>query len=71
MEIEFRRPRSSMLERPPYEREAPDWCKVVGWSPTGGTNFRRVVKRELADPTDRESVSLVGASPTVPTISGS
>ena len=28
----------------------------------------RVVKRELADPTDRESVSLGGASPLSPTI---
>lgn len=30
-------------------------------------NFGHVVKRELADPTDRESVSLGGSSPPVPT----
>lgn len=32
------------------------------------TDFGHVVKRELADPTDRESVSLGGSSPPVPTI---
>ena len=43
---------------------------VAGEIPAGSTNFGRVVKRELEDPTDRESVSLGGASPLSPTISG-
>ena len=42
---------------------------VAGEIPAGSTSFGRVVQRELEDPTDRESVSLGGASPLSPTIS--
>ena len=41
---------------------------VAGEIPAGSTIFGRVVQRELEDPTDRESVSLGGASPLSPTI---
>ena len=41
---------------------------VVGGIPAGSTSLGRVVQGELVDPTDRESVSLGGASPLSPTI---
>ena len=47
---------------------SPPKAVVAGEIPTGSTSFGRVVQRELEDPTDRESVSLGGASPLSPTI---
>src|SRR6185369_7167865 len=60
---------------------SPPKAVVAGEIPAGSTSLRsvelrlgrpffgRVVQRELEDPTDRESVSLGGASPLSPTIS--
>jgi len=60
---------------PQLSERSPPKAEDAGEIPAGSTNlrsvelrlgrpvFRRVVQRELEDPTDRESVSLGGASP--------
>jgi hypothetical protein len=61
-EAPFFAPVAQLSERSPPK------AVVVGETPAGSTSFGRVVQRELEDPTDRESVSLGGASPLSPTI---
>ena len=51
----------------PLERSPPK-AEVVGEIPAGSTIFRASGSEGIADPTDRESVSLGGASPLSPTI---
>ena len=48
---------------------SPPKAAVAGEIPAGSTNFRASGSEGIADPTDRESVSLGGASPLSPTIS--
>ena len=47
---------------------SPPKAEAVGEIPARSTNFRASGSEGIADPTDRESVSLGGASPLSPTI---
>ena len=46
---------------------SPPKAEVAGEIPAGSTSFRASGSEGIADPTDRESVSLGGASPLSPT----
>jgi hypothetical protein len=61
-EAPFFAPVAQLSERSPPKAE------VAGEIPTGSTSFRASGSEGIADPTDRESVSLGGASPLSPTI---
>ena len=58
----FIAPVAQLSERSPPKAE------VAGEIPAGSTSFRASGSEGIADPTDRESVSLGGASPLSPTI---
>ena len=61
-EAPFFAPVAQLSERSPPKAE------VAGEIPAGSTSFRASGSEGIADPTDRESVSLGGASPLSPTI---